>query len=93
MHDDIIKIHCVQEHGRQQKKKAGVPPLQDTCQVWLDLKKVPHLILGETKEEQDKDWAYLVGLSELAREQELYHHDQQIKDQEELANLDDNLAE
>jgi hypothetical protein len=32
-------------------------------------------------------------LSELAREQELYHHDQQIKDQEELANLDDNLAE
>jgi hypothetical protein len=27
MHDDIIKIHCVQEHGRQQKKKAGAPPL------------------------------------------------------------------
>jgi hypothetical protein len=32
-------------------------------------------------------------LSELAREQELYHHDQQIKDREELANFDDNLAE
>jgi hypothetical protein len=70
MHDDIIKIHCVHEHGRQEKEKASVPPMgqpwlekekasvppiQDMGQAWLDLKKVPHLILGETEEEKDKD--------------------------------------
>ncbi len=60
------------EHGRQEKEKASVPPIQDMGQAWLDLKKVPHLILKETEEEQDKDRAYLLGLSQLAREEELY---------------------
>jgi hypothetical protein len=94
MHDDIVKIHCVHEHDRQENEKASVPPIQDMGQAWLDLKKVPHLILGETsKEEKDKDRAYLLGLSQFAREEELYHHDQQIKDREEFLNIDVNLAE
>jgi hypothetical protein len=68
-HDEVIKIHCMQEHDRQQKKKAGVPlpPSQDTCQIWLELKKVPHLIIGDTNIERDKDRLYLVGLTKLQR--------------------------
>jgi hypothetical protein len=93
MHDEIIKIHCVHEHGRQEKEKASVPPMEDMGQAWLDLKKVPHLILGETKEEKDKDRAFLVGLSQLQREEELYCHNQQIKAREEFLNIDVNLAE
>jgi hypothetical protein len=64
-HNEIIKIHCVHEHGRQEKEKVDVPAMEDMGQAWLDLKKVPHLILGETKEEKDKDRAFLVGLSQL----------------------------
>jgi hypothetical protein len=58
-----------------------------------DLKKVPHLILGETEEEKDKDQALLSGLSQLQREEELYHHEQQIKAQEEFLNVPLYLAE
>ncbi len=36
MHDDIIKIHCVHEHGRQEKEKASVPPMG---QPWLEKEK------------------------------------------------------
>ncbi len=79
----------MQEHDRQQKKKAGVPPSQDTCQVWLDLKKVNHLLIGDIEEERDKNWVYLIGLTELAREEELYHRDQWLKAQEEFTNLSD----
>ncbi len=91
-HDDMIKIHCVLEHGRQENEKALLA-IEDVSEAWMALKKVPHLILGETKEEKDKDWALLAGLSQLQREEELYHHEQQIKAQEESLNIPQYLAE
>jgi hypothetical protein len=89
-HSDIVKIHCVLEHG-----KASDPLLaiEDVSEAWMDLKKVPHLILGETKEEKDRDRALLAGLSQLQREKELDRRDQQIKAQEEFLNVDVYLAE
>jgi hypothetical protein len=95
MHDEILKIHCVLEHDRQEKEKASVPLLaiEDVSEAWMDLKKVPHLLLGETEEEKDKDWALLAGLSQLQREEELHRHEQQIKAQEEFLNVPLYLAE
>ena len=89
-HSDIMKIHCVLEHG-----KASDPLLaiEDVSEAWMDLKKVPHLILGETKEEKDRDRALLAGLSQLQREKELDRRDQQIKAQEEFLNVSQYLAE
>jgi hypothetical protein len=94
-HDEILKIHCVLEHVRQENEKASVPPLaiEDVSEAWMDLKKVPHLILGETEEEKDKDRALLAGLSQLQREEELYCREQQIKAQEEFLNVRLYLAE
>jgi hypothetical protein len=94
-HDEILKIHCVLEHVRQENEKASVPPLaiEDVSEAWMDLKKVPHLILGETEEEKDKDRALLAGLSQLQREEELYCCEQQIKAQEEFLNIPLYLAE
>jgi len=89
-HSDIMKIHCVLEHG-----KASDPLLaiEDVSEAWMDLKKVPHLILGETEEEKDRDRALLAGLSQLQREKELDRRDQQIKAQEEFLNVSQYLAE
>jgi hypothetical protein len=67
--------------------------IEDVSEAWMDLKKVPHLILGETEEEKDKDRALLAGLSQLQREEELYHREHQIKAQEEFLNVDVYLAE
>ncbi len=77
--DDMIKIHCVLEHGRQENEKALLA-IEDVSEAWMALKKVPHLILGETKKEKDK-------------EEELYRREQQIKAQEEFLNVSKYLAE
>jgi hypothetical protein len=89
-HSDIVKIHCVLEHG---KASDTLLAIEDVSEAWMDLKKVPHLILGETKEEKDRDRALLAGLSQLQREEELDRRDQQIKAQEEFRNVDVYLAE
>jgi hypothetical protein len=89
-HSDIVKIHCVLEHG---KASDTLLAIEDVSEAWMDLKKVPHLILGETKEEKDRDRALLAGLSQLQREEELDRRDQQIKAQEEFRNVDVFLAE
>jgi hypothetical protein len=88
--DDMIKIHCVLEHG---KASGSLLVIEDVSEAWMDLKKVPHLILGETEKDKDKDWAYLAGLSQLQREKKLDHHEQQIKAQEEFHNIPEYLAE
>jgi hypothetical protein len=90
--DDMIKIHCVLEHGRQENEKALLE-IEDVSEAWMALKKVPHLILGETEKEKDKDRALLAGLSQLQREEELYRREQQIKAQEEFLNVSKYLAE
>jgi hypothetical protein len=59
----------------------------------MDLKKVPHLIFGETEEEKDKDRAYLAGLRQFQREKELDRHDQHFRAQEEFSNVPKYLAE
>jgi hypothetical protein len=89
-HSDIVKIHCVLEHG---KASDTLLAIEDVSEAWMDLKKVPHLILGETKEEKDRDRALLAGLSQLQREEELDRRDQLIKAQEEFRNVDVYLAE
>jgi hypothetical protein len=87
---DMIKIHCVLEHG---KASDSLLAIEDVSEAWMDLKKVPHLILGETEEEKDRDRALLAGLSQLQREKELDRRDQQIKAQEEFLNVSQYLAE
>jgi hypothetical protein len=87
---DMIKIHCVLEHG---KASDSLLAIEDVSEAWMDLKKVPHLILGETEEEKDRDRALLAGLSQLQREKELDRRDQQINAQEEFLNVSQYLAE
>jgi hypothetical protein len=89
-HSDIMKIHCVLEHG---KASESLLAIEDVSEAWMDLKKVPHLILGETKEEKDKDRAYLAGLRQFQREKELDHRKQHFKAQEEFRNVPEYLAE
>jgi hypothetical protein len=89
-HSDIMKIHCVLEHG---KASDSLLAIEDVSEAWMDLKKVPHLILGETKEEKDKDHAYLAGLRQLQREKELDRRDQHFRAQEEFNNVPKYLAE
>jgi hypothetical protein len=74
----------VLEHG---KASGSLLAIEDVSEAWMDLKKVPHLILGETEKEKDKDRAYLAGLSQLQREKELDRCEQQIKAQEEFRNV------
>jgi hypothetical protein len=89
-HNDIVKIHCVLEHA---KASGSLLTIEDVSEAWMDLKKVPHLILGETEEEKDKDRAYLAGLRQLQREKELDRHEQHFKAEEEFRNVPEYLAE
>jgi hypothetical protein len=89
-HNDIMKIHCVLEHA---KASDSLLAIEDVSEAWMDLKKVPHLILGETEEEKDKDRAYLAGLHQLQREKELDHREQHFKAQEEFCSVSEYLAE
>jgi hypothetical protein len=75
------------------KASDSLLAIEDVSEAWMDLKKVPHLILGETEEEKDRDRALLAGLSQLQREKELDRRDQQIKAQEEFLNVSQYLAE
>jgi hypothetical protein len=89
-HDDIVKIHCVLEHA---KASGSLLAIEDVSEAWFDLKKVPHLIFGETEEEKDKDRAYLAGLRQFQREKELDHCNQHFRAQEEFSNVPKYLAE
>ncbi len=88
--DDMIKIHCVLTHG---KASGSLLAIEDVSEAWMDLKRVSHLILGETEEERDKDRAYLAGLRQLQREKELDCREQHFKAQEEFRNVPEYLAE
>ena len=77
----------------QAKASDSLLAIEDVSEAWMDLKKVPHLILGETKEEKDRDRALLAGLSQLQREKELDHRKQHFKAQEEFRNVPEYLAE
>jgi hypothetical protein len=89
-HSDIMKIHCVLQHA---KASDSLLAIEDVSEAWMDLKKVPHLILGETEEEKDKDCAYIAGLRQLQREKELDRRDQHFRAQEEFNNVPKYLAE
>jgi hypothetical protein len=41
-HSDIMKIHCVLQHA---KASDSLLAIEDVSEAWMDLKKVPHLIL------------------------------------------------
>jgi hypothetical protein len=47
-HSDIMKIHCVLQHA---KASDSLLAIEGVSEAWMDLKKVPHLIFGETEEE------------------------------------------
>jgi hypothetical protein len=88
--NDIMKIHCVLEHA---KASGSLLAIEGVSEAWMDLKKVPRLILGESEEEKDKDRAYLAGLRQLQREKELDRREQHFKAQEEFRNVPEYLAE
>jgi hypothetical protein len=75
------------------KASDSLLAIEDVSEAWMDLKKVPHLIFGETEEEKDKDRAYLAGLHQFQREKELDHHDQHFRAQEEFSNVPKYLVE
>jgi hypothetical protein len=77
----------------QAKASDSLLAIEDVSEAWMDLKKVPHLILGETEEKKDKDRTYLAGLRQLQREKELDCREQHFKAQEEYRNVSEYLTE
>jgi hypothetical protein len=93
--EEILKLHVIEEHARQQKKVAADvrTPSQDTYGIVLELEKSRHLLIGDMEEEQEEDIAFLAVLSELEREKVLDRCYQQHEVDKEMEGLKEDIEE
>jgi hypothetical protein len=91
--EEILKLHVIEEHARQQKKVAADArtPSRDTYGIVLELEKSCHLLIGDMEEEQEED--ILAVLSELEREKVLDHCYQQHEVDKEMEGLKEDIEE